>query len=53
MLKELRLAVALVLLMTVLTGLAYPLTVTGIAQILFPGAANGSLIYGGNGEPIG
>lgn len=53
MLKELRLAVALVLLMTVLTGLAYPLTVTGIAQILFPGAANGSMIYGGNGEPIG
>lgn len=53
MLKELRLAISLVLIMTVLTGLAYPLTVTGIAQILFPGAANGSLIYGENGEPIG
>lgn len=53
MLKEIRLAVTLVLLMTVLTGLAYPLAVTGIAQILFPGAANGSLIYGEDGEPIG
>lgn len=53
MLKELRLAVSLVLLMTVLTGLAYPLTVTGIAQVLFPSAANGSLVYGKNGEPVG
>ncbi|MBX2806680.1 MAG: potassium-transporting ATPase subunit KdpC [Hyphomicrobiales bacterium] len=53
MLKELRLAVSLVLLMTVLTGLAYPLTVTGLAQLIFPSAANGSLIYGGDGEPIG
>lgn len=53
MLKELRLAVSLVLLITVLTGLIYPLTMTGIAQILFPSAANGSLIYNANGEPIG
>ena len=53
MLKELRPAISLVLLMTVLTGLAYPLTVTGIGQLLFPGAANGSLIYGADGEPVG
>lgn len=53
MIKELRLALSLVLLMTVLTGIAYPLAVTGIAQLLFPGAANGSLIYNAEGEPIG
>lgn len=53
MIKELRLALSLVLLMTVLTGLAYPLAVTGIAQLFFPSAANGSLIYNAQGEPIG
>lgn len=53
MLKELRLALFLVLSMTVLTGLVYPLAVTGIAQILFPTAANGSLILNADGEPIG
>jgi potassium-transporting ATPase KdpC subunit len=53
MLKELRLALFLVLTMTVLTGLAYPLVMTGIAQLLFPGKANGSLIYGADGRPIG
>ena len=44
MLKELRPAFILVLIMTALTGLAYPLGVTGIAQLAFPTAANGSLI---------
>jgi K+-transporting ATPase ATPase C chain len=42
--KELRPALILVLLMTALTGLAYPLTITGIAQLLMPGRADGSLI---------
>jgi K+-transporting ATPase ATPase C chain len=53
MLKELRLALLLVLSMTVLTGLIYPLAVTGIAQLLLPSSANGSLIYNAGGEPIG
>jgi K+-transporting ATPase ATPase C chain len=53
MLKELRLALLLVLSMTVLTGLIYPLAVTGIAQLLLPSSANGSLIYNDEGEPIG
>ncbi|HVR97160.1 MAG TPA: potassium-transporting ATPase subunit KdpC [Thermoanaerobaculia bacterium] len=37
-------AVLLFLVLTVLTGLAYPLLVTGIAQVAFPRQANGSLI---------
>jgi K+-transporting ATPase ATPase C chain len=44
MLAHLRPAVTLTLLFTLLTGLAYPLALTGIAQALFPTAANGSLI---------
>ena len=44
MLNELRPAFVLVVVMTVLTGLVYPLAVTGIAQAVFPEEANGSLI---------
>jgi K+-transporting ATPase ATPase C chain len=53
MIRELRLALVLVLLFTGLTGLAYPLAVTGLAQLLFPTTANGSLIYNAAGKPIG
>lgn len=44
MLSHLRPAIALTAVFTLLTGLAYPLVVTGAAQTLFPAAANGSLI---------
>jgi K+-transporting ATPase ATPase C chain len=44
MLKELKPALLVLALMTVLTGVAYPLLVTGIAQGLFRDQANGSLI---------
>lgn len=44
MLKELRPALVLVVVMTVLTGLAYPLAVTGLAGIVLPWQAGGSLI---------
>jgi len=44
MLAHLRPAIALTLFFTLLTGLAYPLALTGAAQTLFPAAANGSLI---------
>lgn len=44
MISHLRPAFTLLLLFTVITGLAYPLAITGIAQGIFASAANGSLI---------
>jgi potassium-transporting ATPase KdpC subunit len=44
MLKILRQSILILALLTLLTGAAYPLVVTGIAQLAFPAAANGSLI---------
>lgn len=44
MLRELRPAILVLVLLTLITGLAYPLAMTGIAGVLFPKQAQGSLI---------
>jgi K+-transporting ATPase ATPase C chain len=52
MLTQLRPAIVSFLVLTVITGLVYPLTVTAVAQVAFPSQANGSLIIK-EGRPIG
>ena len=42
--QHIRPALVMIVLMTLLTGIAYPFAITGMAQLLFPWQANGSLI---------
>ena len=52
LLSAVRPALVLTVLFALLLGLAYPLALTGVAQVLFPGAANGSVIER-NGKAVG
>jgi K+-transporting ATPase ATPase C chain len=52
MLRQFRPALVSLLLLTLFTGVIYPLVVTGIAQLIFPAQANGSLIIR-NGKAVG
>jgi K+-transporting ATPase ATPase C chain len=51
--KQLRPAIMMVVLATLVLGLGYPLAVTGVAQLIFPGKADGSLITNAGGTTIG
>ncbi len=46
-------ALSLLVLMTVITGVLYPLVVTGVAQVAFPDQANGSLVRDAQGQVRG
>jgi K+-transporting ATPase ATPase C chain len=50
--RQLAPALVIFIALTLLTGVAYPLVVTGVAQVAFPGRADGSLIER-NGEVVG
>ena len=52
MLKEIRPAIVSFLLLTMLTGIAYPLLVTGVSQVVMYDNANGSMIMK-DGKPVG
>jgi potassium-transporting ATPase KdpC subunit len=53
MLREIRPAILMVILLTLILGVAYPLGMTEIAQLVFPYQANGSLLYDKTGKVIG
>jgi len=52
-LKEFRPAIVMTVVLTVILGLAYPLGITGIAQVVFPEQADGSLARDAEGNVIG
>ena len=51
--KNLMTAILMTIVTTILLGLIYPLVVTGLAQVIFPAQANGSLIKRADGTVIG
>ncbi len=50
--QQIKPAILSLIVLTIITGIIYPLLVTGMAQIFFPKQANGSLIYR-EGKPVG
>ncbi|QQQ17251.1 potassium-transporting ATPase subunit KdpC [Brevundimonas vitis] len=53
MLRQLRPAIVMIALFTLLLGVAYPLAITGVAQVAFPSQADGSLIRDAQGRVVG
>jgi len=52
MFKELKTAILTFLILTIITGIFYPLFITGVSHLFFHNRASGSLIYR-NGKPVG
>lgn len=50
---QLRPAIGALVVLMIVTGVIYPLVVTGIAQVVFPYQANGSIITGADGKARG
>lgn len=53
MLSQLRPAIVMIALFTLLLGVAYPFAITGVAQLAFPSQADGSLIRNAQGQVVG
>jgi K+-transporting ATPase ATPase C chain len=53
LLEHTRTAILMVVVLTVLLGIVYPLIMTGLSQVLFPNQANGSLIRDTSGNVVG
>jgi potassium-transporting ATPase KdpC subunit len=53
MIKHLKPAIILFVILSVITGVIYPAVVTGLAQLVFPNQANGSLMTADNGKTTG
>jgi K+-transporting ATPase ATPase C chain len=51
--RQLGLGLVMVIFLTLLTGIIYPLVITGVAQVVFPSQANGSIVVGASGQPVG
>ncbi len=52
MLRQLRSALSILILLTVVTGLLYPLLTLGLAQLIFPAQANGSMLPNNQGSAL-
>ncbi|HVO32653.1 MAG TPA: potassium-transporting ATPase subunit KdpC, partial [Elusimicrobiota bacterium] len=50
--ENLMISIRSIIVLSILTGVLYPLVITGVSQIVFPRQANGSLIVV-NGKPVG
>src|ERR1700687_4009140 len=53
MTREILIALRMTVVTLVLTGVAYPLALTGVAQVLFPARPNGILVADANGNVVG